>query len=152
MKTPFQKVNRPTLVEVQQAFELIDQMFTDLLTGEVLVAIVGQVEQVVFRTTAGDYLPSLPALEGWISCWSRFAEGFGFMLDQTPLRELVQQLYAIEDDYDRAHLLDKELVYAATQVIAKQRAIYRRLDVYKVRELSRQEVAAIQTEEQAHAQ
>ncbi len=151
MKAPFKKTTTPTLIEVRQAFELIDQLFTDLLTGEVLVAIVGQLEQVVFRTAEGDYLPTLPALEGWISCWARFADGFGFTLDQTPLRDLVSQLYAIEDDYERAHLLEKDLVYAATQVIAKQRALYRRLDVYKIRELSQQEVAAIQAEEQAHA-
>lgn len=141
----------PSLVDVRQAFEMIDQLMLDLATGEVLFANVEGFDQVVFRTTEGDYLPSLMALRGWVSCWERFKTSFGFALNQQALLVLIDLLDAIEVDYNNAQPITAYQVQAATDVIDNQRAIYRRLDVYKIREVSQQEIEAIKQEDACHA-
>ncbi len=147
--TKRKKNNFPTLIESRHAFEMIDQLMLDLATGEVNFAEVDGFEQVVFRTTEGDYLPSLMAMRGWVSCWERFKSGFGFQLNQKPLEILIEQLEALEDDYANAQPITPWQVHNAQHVIDNQRAIYRRLDVYQVREYSRQEIEAIRLEDEA---
>ncbi|QZA80266.1 hypothetical protein [Deefgea piscis] len=135
------RIVRPTIFEVNQAFDLIDQMVDQLIAGELEYASDNGVDVPVFRTKSGAE-PMIPPLEGWIAVWQRFADGFGFELDQTALTTLINKLSSNE-------ILRLSEVASVQLCVMQQRAIYRQLDVYRIRSYAVTEQIAIQLEQAA---
>ena len=140
-QAPRGRIVRPTIFEVNQAFELIDQMVDQLIAGELEYASNNGVDVPVFRTQSG-VVPMIQPLEAWIAVWQRFADGFGFELDQSALTTLINKLSSNE-------ILRLSDVAKVQLCVMQQRAIYRQLDVYRIRSYAVTEQIAIQLEQAA---
>lgn len=125
------KPRTPTIFEVRSAFVLIDQMFDDLKTGCLeFASIDGGAEFAVFTDIDGDRQPVVPSLDAWIKCWDSLSKEFGFDLYQKPLVDL---MHALEGANPK---ITPEQVARASAVVHQQRQAYRKLDVYKVKDVS----------------
>ncbi len=138
------KPNRPTLVEVYQAFSMIDTWFSALRTGEIEFVVFDGKELPVFRDEEGARVPMLDAMAGWIECWQEFATAFDFTLDQQALRVVLNKL-------EQGEIIRPSEVSAANLVVAKQRQIYRTLDPFKVRTISAACAERMRQEDECHA-
>jgi len=130
--------NLPRPDEVHRAFHPLDSLLEQILaTGELETA---EGIAIMRGHDAGEWYTAPDAIDGWIEFWERATRRLSLpTVDLAPLRQLVE---AFRDDLPLTRSAIEDCIDCQT----KLRAIYRRCNVYQIRDVAHEEQIAIQLE------